>query len=525
MWSRRVCCRRGWTSDSRAYSYRVGENFMLLVREASQEEPTVKRSPLPKFQLFIVFLIQFAEPVTATVIYPFVNQFVRDTGVIGGDERRTGYYAGVIGSAFFFAEAVTVFHWGWASDRVGRRPILLLGPIGLALAMLSFGVAEKYWMLVFSRCIQGIFNGNIGVSKTVIAEITDATNIADAFALMPLNWSLGITMGPILGGLLAEPAKRWPLLFGEVAFFHAHPYFLPCAAAGLCALLPGILGLVGLKETLPSALRKQDRRKCVEDTRDATSSTPLLAGDIPEYGSRDRDNSPAHAEGEHAAKGQADAPPPFRALLIPQVLLPLAFYMVLAFIDMSSQVLLPLMYSTSIPIGGLGLDPYRIGVILSVFGFVNAIVQLLFLPPLVRRWGPRNICFAATISYLGNIGLYLPLLYFASRAGRVDGKVWATIVLQLATRLTNSMAWGSIQIIIVDSAPSRASLGATNGLAQALGCFARSVGPAVASSLFSLSLERNLAGGKMVYFVLLGCTLLALRLTFLLPQKLRSQKD
>jgi hypothetical protein len=55
-----------------------------------------KRTPLPKFQLFIVSLIQFAEPVTATVIYPFINQFVRETGVTGGDERKTGYFAGII---------------------------------------------------------------------------------------------------------------------------------------------------------------------------------------------------------------------------------------------------------------------------------------------------------------------------------------------------------------------------------------------------------------------------------------------
>jgi hypothetical protein len=55
-----------------------------------------KPTPLPKFQLFIVFLIQFAEPVTALVVYPFVNQFVRDTGITKGDETKTGYYAGMI---------------------------------------------------------------------------------------------------------------------------------------------------------------------------------------------------------------------------------------------------------------------------------------------------------------------------------------------------------------------------------------------------------------------------------------------
>ena len=58
--------------------------------------PKPERTPLPKVSLFITLLIQFSEPVTATVIYPFINKFVRDTGVTGGDERRTGYFAGVI---------------------------------------------------------------------------------------------------------------------------------------------------------------------------------------------------------------------------------------------------------------------------------------------------------------------------------------------------------------------------------------------------------------------------------------------
>jgi len=51
---------------------------------------------LPKFQLFLTLLIQFAEPITALVIYPFVNQFVRDIGITKGDVSKTGYYAGII---------------------------------------------------------------------------------------------------------------------------------------------------------------------------------------------------------------------------------------------------------------------------------------------------------------------------------------------------------------------------------------------------------------------------------------------
>jgi hypothetical protein len=78
-----------------------------LERNERNERPR-KRTPLPKFQLFIVFLIQFAEPVTASVIYPFINQLVRETGVTGGDERKTGYFAGIIVSVFLQSYIYTI---------------------------------------------------------------------------------------------------------------------------------------------------------------------------------------------------------------------------------------------------------------------------------------------------------------------------------------------------------------------------------------------------------------------------------
>ena len=55
-----------------------------------------KPTPLPKLQLFIVFLIQFSEPITGLVVYPLINQLVQETGITKGDERKTGYYAGII---------------------------------------------------------------------------------------------------------------------------------------------------------------------------------------------------------------------------------------------------------------------------------------------------------------------------------------------------------------------------------------------------------------------------------------------
>ena len=70
-----------------------------LDQDPTQDESETERldvTPLPWDQLLIVFLIQFAEPVTAAVIYPFINQFIRTTGVTSGDEKKTGYFAGLI---------------------------------------------------------------------------------------------------------------------------------------------------------------------------------------------------------------------------------------------------------------------------------------------------------------------------------------------------------------------------------------------------------------------------------------------
>jgi hypothetical protein len=67
---------------------------MSDVQVATEEQR--EATPLPRLQLFISCLIQFAEPIAGLVIYPFINQFVRETGVTEGDETKTGYYAGVI---------------------------------------------------------------------------------------------------------------------------------------------------------------------------------------------------------------------------------------------------------------------------------------------------------------------------------------------------------------------------------------------------------------------------------------------
>lgn len=105
---------------------------------------------------------------------------------------------------------MAVMQWSRLSDRVGRKPVILIGLSGVCVSMACFGLSKTFWQLVIrlveaecaryrlsflSRCICGLLNGNVGAVKSMIGELTDSTNIAQAFALMPIGWCVGSTLG------------------------------------------------------------------------------------------------------------------------------------------------------------------------------------------------------------------------------------------------------------------------------------------------------------------------------------------
>ncbi|OAX31459.1 MFS general substrate transporter [Rhizopogon vinicolor AM-OR11-026] len=177
----------------------VNERTPLLdAGQQGQKKPT----PLPKLQISIVLLALLVEAIAEKYIYPYINQLVSELDITGSDERKVGELFTFLNEAkfkqslFFATEALTVLYWSRTSDRIGRKPVLLVGIFGLSLSMICFGLSKTFWALALSRCITGAFNGNIGVMKGIMmGELTDSTNIAQGFSLIPIAWSAGSTMG------------------------------------------------------------------------------------------------------------------------------------------------------------------------------------------------------------------------------------------------------------------------------------------------------------------------------------------
>lgn len=125
-----------------------------------------------------------------------------------------------------------------------------MGLLGLAISSSSFGLAKTFPQLVLARATAGALNGNVGVIKSVLAEITNTHTQAQAFGFIPIVWSAGSTVGPLLGGFLSSPAERFPGWFGGVKFWMDHPYFLPCLAAAGITLTCFTVACIFLEEVL-----------------------------------------------------------------------------------------------------------------------------------------------------------------------------------------------------------------------------------------------------------------------------------
>lgn len=117
-------------------------------------------------------------------------------------------------------------------------------------------------------------------------------------------------------------------------------------------------------------------------------------------------------------------------------------YIFLTFCDMSNSVLIPLMYSTPIEYGGLGLQPIHIGIAQGTFGFCNAIFQSQVYSVVVKKFGTRRIFQFASFAFCLVFLIYPALKFFSNRAGGVDTFVIICIVLQFCIMSSLYMSYG-----------------------------------------------------------------------------------
>jgi MFS family permease len=189
-------------------------------------------------KLFTLMATAFVDMLGLLMIIPLLPFYVKSLGGAGVDvlglHFGIGIIIGFIVSAFTVAQLLSAPLWGRFSDRVGRRPTLLIALGAAGVAYLIFGFAHSLLLLFLSRVVQGAGGGTVGVIQAYVADSTDPKDRARALGWLSATTNLGVALGPVLGSFALALGKR-DLMPGArtLEMGHAAPGIM---AAALCLL-------------------------------------------------------------------------------------------------------------------------------------------------------------------------------------------------------------------------------------------------------------------------------------------------
>jgi multidrug resistance protein len=158
--------------------------------------------------LVIVFVTVFIDLLGFGIIIPLLPFYATTFGA-------SAFTVGMLSMSFSLMQFLFAPMWGRLSDRIGRRPVILIGLLGSALSYLAFGLAQSLIMLFISRCLAGIAGANIPTAQAFIADSTTAENRAKGMGMVGAAFGLGFIFGPAIGGFMSHWGYAAPALFAS----------------------------------------------------------------------------------------------------------------------------------------------------------------------------------------------------------------------------------------------------------------------------------------------------------------------
>jgi MFS family permease len=147
--------------------------------------------------LLVLFLTVFIDLIGFGMVIPFLSFYAREYGASG---TTVGAVVGIYSIMQFFFAPI----WGRMSDRIGRRPVILISLTASCIGYFLFGFARHLWVLFASRIIAGAGGANIGTAQAYIADTTTHEERAKGMGLIGAAFGLGFILGPPLSGFLSD---------------------------------------------------------------------------------------------------------------------------------------------------------------------------------------------------------------------------------------------------------------------------------------------------------------------------------
>jgi len=142
----------------------------------------------------VVFLTLFLDLLGFGIILPVQPFYAESFGA-------SATVVTLIGACYSLMQFIFAPLWGRLSDRVGRRPVILVSIAFSCVGWLILGFASALWMFVVSRLVAGFGNANLGTVQAVVADVTDAKDRAKGMGMVGAAFGLGFLFGPVVGGV------------------------------------------------------------------------------------------------------------------------------------------------------------------------------------------------------------------------------------------------------------------------------------------------------------------------------------
>lgn len=432
-------------------------------------EEVIAWKDLPrKGQLIVITLTRLSEPLVQTSLQSYMFYQLRwfDPSL---PDSVISSQAGILHASFTATQFLTAMIWGRVADssRFGRKTVVLIGLTGTMASSLGFGMSTSFWQALVFRSLGGATNGNVGVLRTMISEVVREKKYQRrAFLLLPMTFNIGVIIGPILGGFLADPANSYPKVLGNVEFFREYPYALPNLFSAFYLFSAALFVWLCLDEVsllyiyvLVDARQNTDVKSKTLDARigkvdwgrelgkkigsalytffsrrQNNNAYERLA--TSEDGNTSFEMSPSHSRNVSTSSsiGPVSSPSttmtkrrprytqrlPFRRIFtrnVTNTLLSQSFlafhtgtFNSLWFVFLSTPVYDPNKsgaYQQHLPFiftGGMGLPPARVGLAMSILGVIGISLQLFIYPTISARLG--------TVRCLRIFLLFFPVAYF-----------------------------------------------------------------------------------------------------------------
>lgn len=373
-----------------------------------------------KPSVFIIFLTVFIDLIGFGIVLPLIPIYSRDFGA-------SELLGGVIMASFSAMQFVFAPMWGRLSDRIGRRPVILIGLAGSTVSYAIFAVAsglegeaKQYalWVILASRLLAGVMGANISVAQAYMADVTPPENRSKSMGLIGMAFGLGFILGPFLGAQ-------------SLSFFGLQgPGWV---AVGICGFA-FLFAVAKLKESVGHGATKADQRPHLQQV--------------------------AHV------------------LRLPQVGLLIGLFFLATFCFTTFETTLGWLVQNNFNLNTTDAkDARTVSYLFAFAGFVGAMVQGGAIGRLVKMFGEKKLIVISLLLTGASLG---PLPF---------AKEWWPFLavlggLAVGSSLARAPIFGMISILA-----SEKEQGATIGVAQSAGSLARILGPIFAGACFQYRQE------------------------------------